>query len=198
MTLKIFLLVYLILFYGVAFFWRTYRVWRTTGINPYRLYEKEGLPGFMATYFRLIVVGTILVVLIKIFADRFYQALTPITWLERPLVTGIGLVLLVVAFGWVAVAQAQMGASWRIGIDTENKTALVTKGLFRLSRNPIFLGMRLNLLGLFLVLPNAVTLALWLLGDVSIQTQVYLEEEHLLTVHREAYEQYRKRVRRWL
>ena len=198
MALKIFLLVYLILFYGVAFFWRTYRVWRTTGINPYRLSEKEGLSGFMAAYFRLIVAGTILVVLIMIFADSFYQALTPITWLERPLVTGIGLVLLVVAFAWVAVAQAQMGTSWRIGIDTENKTALVTEGLFRLSRNPIFLGMRLNLLGLFLVLPNAVTLALWLLGDVSIQTQVYLEEEHLLTLHRDAYEQYRRRVRRWL
>jgi protein-S-isoprenylcysteine O-methyltransferase Ste14 len=31
-----------------------------------------------------------------------------------------------------------MDNSWRIGIDEENKTGLVTKGIFSISRNPIF------------------------------------------------------------
>jgi protein-S-isoprenylcysteine O-methyltransferase Ste14 len=34
----------------------------------------------------------------------------------------------------------QMGDSWRIGIDQEQKTSLVRHGVFKLSRNPIFLG----------------------------------------------------------
>ena len=39
-------------------------------------------------------------------------------------------------------------------------------GVFGLSRNPIFLGMMLTLLGLFLVIPNAVTLLTFVMGIV--------------------------------
>ncbi len=51
-----------------------------------------------------------------------------------------------------------MGNSWRIGIDTEHRTELVQRGVFRISRNPIFVGMIVTLLGLFLTIPNVVTL----------------------------------------
>mgnify|MGYP001490612632 CR=1 FL=1 len=66
-------------------------------------------------------------------------------------------------------------------------------GVFRLSRNPIFLGMRLTLLGLFLVIPNAVTLAVLVLGNVLVQVQVRLEE-----AFGEVYARYREQVRRWI
>jgi protein-S-isoprenylcysteine O-methyltransferase Ste14 len=46
----------------------------------------------------------------------------------------------------------------------------VRKGVFGLSRNPIFLGMISTLLGLFLVIPNAVTQLACVLGVVLIQT----------------------------
>jgi protein-S-isoprenylcysteine O-methyltransferase Ste14 len=91
-----------------------------------------------------------------------------------------------------------MGNAWRIGIDRTTATDLVQTGLFQYSRNPIFLGMRLNLLGLFLVLPNAAMLAIWLVGDVLMQIQVRLEEAHLHQLHGDAYHFYRQRVRRWL
>jgi protein-S-isoprenylcysteine O-methyltransferase Ste14 len=58
--------------------------------------------------------------------------------------------------------------------------------------------MRANLLGLFLVMPNAVTLTIWLLGDVLIQIQVYLEEAFLRQQHGPAYDQYSQQVPRWL
>jgi protein-S-isoprenylcysteine O-methyltransferase Ste14 len=91
-----------------------------------------------------------------------------------------------------------MGESWRIGIDEERRAPLVRKGVFGLSRNPIFLGMMLTLLGLFLVTPNAVTLLVLVLGVVLIQIQVRLEEEFLSGVHGEEYAEYRRGVRRWL
>jgi protein-S-isoprenylcysteine O-methyltransferase Ste14 len=49
-----------------------------------------------------------------------------------------------------------------------------------------------------LVLPNAVTLAIWLLGDVMLQIQVLLEEEFLRRAHGDVYQSYTKLVRRWL
>jgi protein-S-isoprenylcysteine O-methyltransferase Ste14 len=42
---------------------------------------------------------------------------------------------------WLTVrAQLDMGESWRIGVDAGEVTALVTTGVFRNVRNPIFSG----------------------------------------------------------
>src|ERR1041384_5890450 len=102
--------------------------------------------------------------------------LMPIEWLEQSLIRRIGVTLLLLSLGWTMLAQTQMGRSWRIGIDEEHRTSLVVKGVFGISRNPIFLGMILTLVGLFLTIPNAVTLLTFVLGFVLIQIQVRLEE----------------------
>lgn len=197
--MKLFIFFYLILFYGLAFFWRSYVTWRTTGINPYRLAQAEGLAGFLGQLLRLVSLGAVTAVLLYSWAPvNWYAHLGPLPWLENRVVTAVGLILLAAAFIGVLLAQAQMGSSWRIGIDEENATALVTHGIFRFSRNPIFLGMRLNLLGLFLVMPNALTLALWLVGDVAIHAQIFLEEAHLRQQHGIAYQQYQAMTPRYL
>lgn len=196
--MKLFLLTYLILFYGIAFFWRSYRIWRRTGINPYRLQNEEGMAGFLARVYRLVSVAIAVVILIYVFAGDLYLYLTPIVWLQGDVVTAVAVPLLLISFIWILIAQSQMGRSWRIGIDDENQTELVTQGVFRVSRNPIFLGMRLNLLGLFLILPNALTLAIWLLGDTAIQLQVFLEEDYLTRTHGASYQKYQAATARYL
>ena len=105
---------------------------------------------------------------------------------------------MVASLVWIWVSQTQMGNSWRIGIDEESETELVTQGVFSLSRNPIFLGMKLNSLGFFLVIPNAITLVVLLLGVALIDVQVALEEEYLGKVHGDKYKVYFNNVRRWL
>lgn len=197
--MKLLILIYLILFYGLAFFWRSYVTWRTTGINPYRLAQADGLAGFLGRLYRLVSVGVVTaVVLYSLAPATWYAYLGPLVWLEHEWITAVAVTVLMVAFCLVLLAPAQMGNSWRIGIDDENTTALVTRGIFRFSRNPIFLGMRLNLLGLFLVMPNALTIALWLLGDIAIQMQVFLEETHLQQQHGLAYQQYQACTPRYL
>ena len=91
-----------------------------------------------------------------------------------------------------------MGDSWRIGIDAEHRTTLVQRGAFRLSRNPIFVGMILTLFGLFLVIPNVGTLITLLIGIVLIGIQVRLEEEYLTRTHGDKYIEYCRNVRRWV
>lgn len=196
--LKLFLLVYMVLFFGAAFFWRSYRVWRRTGVNPYKLGGSDSAHDFIGRLFRVTNLAVLATIVIYASSDTLYQSLVPIPWLTHWVLVLIGVVLLLIALLWVLIAQAQMGDSWRIGIDSEVKTALVQQGIFRLSRNPIFLGMQVMLLGLLLVLPNAVTLAIAVLGVALIQIQVRLEEEHLLRLHGENYRAYQRRVRRWL
>jgi protein-S-isoprenylcysteine O-methyltransferase Ste14 len=58
--------------------------------------------------------------------------------------------------------------------------------------------MRVTLLGSFFAMPNAVTLAVVVVGDVLMQIQVRLEEEYLLRTHGKSYREYIRQVRRWL
>ena len=196
--IKIILPIYAILFYGIVFFWRSYQTWQITGVNPYRLKNQDSVHGLAGRTYRLISFASAAVVVIFTFWDSLYVYLTPILWLEASWLSSLGLVLLFTSLVWILFSQMQMGNAWRIGIDDENPTELVTRGVFRISRNPIFLGMRLIFLGLFLVLPNAATLVIWLLGDVMLQVQVLLEEDYLRQAHGEAYQEYTQLARRWL
>ena len=105
-------------------------------------------------------------------------------------------------FGGLAttlVAQFAMGDSWRIGVDREERTELVTGGPFQAVRNPIFAGMIPTSLGIALLVPNAVAVValVLLVAALEIQTRL-VEEPYLLEVHGSAYRDYASRVGRFL
>lgn len=197
-TLRIILPLYLLAFFVVAFLWRSYLVYKRTGVNPYVVGKSDRPIDFIENYYPIpLVVIAINTLLFSLFPS-VYQFATPIVWLDNTIVQVAALALMFFALMWTATAQMQMGKSWRIGIDTENKTELVEKGLFKMSRNPIFLGMRVALLGFFLALPNAFTLAAVALAEILMQMQVRLEEEFLTGVHGDQYRDFCSRVRRWI
>lgn len=199
MNTQYFLLTYFVVYIAIAFVWRSVAVYRATGINPVVLPSDDSAHGYIGRAFKLTFVVLALVVIVHTWWPGWLAYAGPISWVSRvAYLPEVGAALLVLSLVWVAVAQANMGTSWRVGIDEEHKTELAQSGLFRISRNPIFLGMRVTLLGFFLLLPNAVTLAVLLAGEALIQVQVRLEEAHLLGLHGEAYEAYKAKVRRWL
>lgn len=196
--MKIFLLLYFILFFGLAMILPTYRIWKTTGVNPYKLGSSDTAHDYIGKNFRLIMLVCFLVAIVFAVSPNLYSYLLPISFLTNNILANIGFVLLLIALVWVLIAQVHMQKSWRIGIDEDVKTELVQTGLFKISRNPIFLGMRVMLLGLFLIIPNAITLTILITGEMLIQTQVRLEEEFLTRSHGQAYLNYQKQVRRWI
>ena len=196
--MRIFLPLYLLVYLVAAFVWRSYLVWKKTGINPVTFKGSDTAHDFIGRMFKALFVLILLVVTVFAFLPTLYRFLLPIDWLDHPWVRGSGVALLVLSLLWTAVAQGQMGSSWRIGIDNENSTQLVHHGLFSVSRNPIFIGMMITLVGLILVIPNAITLLTLVLGSVLIGIQVRLEEEHLKNVQGRAYEEYSAKVRRWI
>lgn len=197
-VLRIILPLYLVVYFAVAFVWRSVAVYRATGINPYVLGRSDSAYDYIGVIFRLTFLSIVAVIILFSAFSSVYDYAAPLRWLERDPVRWFGLGLLLASLVWTAVAQMQMGESWRIGIDKKNRTELVEKGLFKISRNPIFLGMRLALTGFFLTMPNAITLLAMVLGDVLMQIQVRLEEEHLRGLHEEKYLEFCRRVRRWL
>jgi protein-S-isoprenylcysteine O-methyltransferase Ste14 len=197
-ALRIILPLYLLAFFVIAFLWRSYLVWKRTGINPYAIGRGNKAVDFIEHIYPFPLILILLATLTFSFAPAIYQYATPIDWLESIYVQALGLVLMGFALIWTAMAQMQMGSSWRIGIDAENRTELVETGLFGVSRNPIFLGMRSALIGFFLALPSAVTLAAVVLADVLMQIQVRLEEQFLADRHGDKYTEFCGRVRRWI
>lgn len=190
-------LLYFALFMSVAVGWRVYRVWRLSGVNALTTYRADGVYGLVSTLFRLVFAGIGVVTFVNLLPG-LVAYLTPIPWLDLPVLQLIGWLILTVSFFIVVVAQMQMGGAWRIGVDSNQRQQLITHGIFRYSRNPIFLCMRLCFFGLLLVLPNAFTLMLWALGDAMTQIQVRLEETHLHEAFGEAYRVYAQSVRRWI
>ncbi len=191
------LFLFYVLFFAAAFAWPTWRLWRRDGVNALVLPRDDSPHGLVGNWFRL--------VLLALFAGLAAVALGlpagrlgPLAWLQGEAVRGLGWAIMLLSLGWIVHAQRQMGRSWRIGIDTRDQPPLVRTGVFAISRNPIFLGMRVNLLGLLLAFPNAMTLSAYLLGEVLMQVQVRLEEQHLERELGDAYRAYCSSVRRWL
>jgi protein-S-isoprenylcysteine O-methyltransferase Ste14 len=78
-------------------------------------------------------------------------------------------------------------------------TALVTTGVYRISRNPLYLALTAIYLGIGLLLPSLPVLALVLPVLVAMRFGVIAREERYLEgKFGEDYRAYKTRVRRWL
>lgn len=110
---------------------------------------------------------------------------------ESPSVHVVGAGAASVGILGALVAQVQMGSSWRIGVDSEERTDLVTGGIFRWVRNPIFTFVLLSMIGLLLLVPSVLSILAAALSVTGIEIQVRaVEEPYLRHVHGSAYEAY--------
>ncbi len=192
-----YLLIYFLVYFGLAFVWRSVKVYRSTGINPIRLPRSDDARGYVGRMFKSLLGLCLVYLCLQSFAPHIELVFPPMAWLDNFVVQVLGWLVLSISGIMLIWAQAQMGESWRIGLDADTPGPLVVHGLFARSRNPIFLSMRLNLLGLMCLLPNLFSLLLLVCGELLIQIQVRLEEAHLPLIYGEAYEAYRAQVPRW-
>jgi protein-S-isoprenylcysteine O-methyltransferase Ste14 len=119
--------------------------------------------------------------------------------LDSPGIHAAGLALFVVGLAGTLWAQLAMGDSWRVGVDTAERTALVRRGPFRIVRNPIFTAMLCGIVGVALLVPNAVSILAVLLLAVGLELHVRLvEEPYLERVHGAAYRGYAAATGRFL
>ena len=196
MALKIYLPIYLILYMLVAFVIPTYRTYKQTGIKPITFGKNDNAHDYIGFIMKVLIVLLFVAVLTYSMSEKIYSFLVPISYLQTKTLAIIGLALIHIALVWISIAQFQMSNSWRIGIDEENKTKLVTDGVFLISRNPIFLGMIISVLGLFFIVPNALTFFLTLTTYIVIQIQIRLEEEFLQKQHAQDYVNYKLKTKR--
>jgi hypothetical protein len=104
------------------------------------------------------------------------------------------------------LALAAMGESWRLGIDlralrepaAREPAALITRGVFARSRNPIYVAFNLIAWGAFLVHGTVVFLLAALALALVLHIQILREERFLAAAHGEPFADYRRRTRRYI
>ena len=166
-------------------------------------YRRTGDFGFRTTPGVGRVIGALLpiaygVVALGVFRDRA-GAVDRIEVLDGPVLEAIGIALAAAGLPLIVVAQNTMGLSWRIGVDYEERTDLITNGPFRRVRNPIYSAMILMALGIMLIVPNVFTVVGLAIFLVAIELQVRVVEEPFLTgVHGDAYRTWAARTGRFV
>lgn len=95
-----------------------------------------------------------------------------------------------------ALATVTMKNSWRVGIP-EEKTALITDGIYKWSRNPAFVGFDLLYLSICLMFFNIPLAVVSVWAAVMLHLQILQEEAYMHDIFGEEYEQYRKHTLRY-
>ncbi|WP_262691874.1 methyltransferase family protein [Kordiimonas aestuarii] len=144
--------------------------------------------------------------LVAIVLDLYLVARPFVPGLDRLVMTApnayahYGVAVMALGIGIAVLSQVDMGKAWRIGIPSgiEASQSLVTGGLYRFSRNPIYVGIMLFIVGAVIVAPGPLTILSLLLTGVFTTKIIEAEEAFLHGAFGAEFDAYRQCTRRWL
>ena len=143
--------------------------------------------------------ATFSVIPIEIISVILYPKMTLIPALKSfPVLQWTGLAIAAIGVAFFIVAMLTMSDSWRAGIPDSDKTVFVQKGIYRISRNPAFVGFDLMYIGLLLAFPNLIHLLFAIFPIVMLHLQIRQEEVFLRNTFGAEYEEYCRKVRRYI
>ncbi|MDR2480746.1 MAG: isoprenylcysteine carboxylmethyltransferase family protein [Spirochaetaceae bacterium] len=168
------------------------RVW-VLGTSVKRLFERI-LEGILLPL--LLILGGVFIVIMAFhipLPEVISEHLIKFTWIKYAgiLFCYLGLMLFLLAL-------ISFGKAWRIGIDEVNSNELITTGIFRFSRNPIYLFLDLYFMGIMLIYPNIVFAVIAGGTIIGVHLQIVREESFLLNKFGEKYSAYKKQTRRYI
>jgi len=127
-------------------------------------------------------------------AGRFRPDLV---WFRSPRLEVCGAVLVVLGLLLMVGGAANLGRSLRVGLPT-GKTVLKTCGLYRYTRNPMYVGGLLTCLAAVARTANPVILVLSAVAAIVHHRIVLAEEKYLAAEFGDAWTEYCRKVRRYL
>lgn len=96
------------------------------------------------------------------------------------------------------ISMTTMRNSWRAGVPQNEKTELVTSGIYRYSRNPAFWGFDMMYIGILMAFFNWWLCAITTLAVLMLHLQIVnVEEDYLIVTFGDEYLSYKKKVCRY-
>lgn len=97
-----------------------------------------------------------------------------------------------------ALAVFTMQDNWRAGIAENDKTQIITNGIYKFSRNPAFLGFDCVYIGFVLMFFNLPLLLFSIAAITMLHLQIIQEEQYLAKAFGDNYINYKNKVYRYL
>jgi len=112
----------------------------------------------------------------------------------NPLTLIAGIALTFLGYACTLWCYAIMGDTWRIGVNRNEKTSLITRGPYNVIRHPIYGFQIVMLAGATLLLPTLFSIVIMVVHFICVQAKADDEESYLLGVHGETYRAYLNRT----
>ncbi|MBL1214332.1 MAG: isoprenylcysteine carboxylmethyltransferase family protein [Ignavibacteriae bacterium] len=109
----------------------------------------------------------------------------------------IGLLIVFLGFVIGILALIAMKDSWRVGIKYDQKTDLITTGIYSISRNPYFLSYNILIFGYILIFTSPILIVLYIILVVVFHRMILEEEKYLQSIQGAQYEEYKSKVNRY-
>ena len=191
--IDIFVIISLAIFY-ILFFGKTILLYRN-GIKVWIIGTKTKKPSEILLSSLLLlsfifIIITSLHIQLPIIISKF---LINIIWIKY-----IGIIFCIISLVIFLLALISFGKAWRIGIDETNSNELITSGIFKYSRNPVFLFMDLYSIGIMLIYPNIIFIIIMICTILCIHIQILQEEKFLINKFSDKYIEYMKKTRRYI
>jgi protein-S-isoprenylcysteine O-methyltransferase Ste14 len=185
--------------------------WGLLGLTRALLFYSRGIPVIVADRQRTpsqMAVDVLTLICLPVwayeivaYAWRFHFHIGP-PWVHRVLIGSIaiktvGAAVVSTAVVLYAIAVSRLGRSWRMGIDRATPGPLVTDGIYRWTRHPIYVAFDLLFVGTFLVLGRASFLFLALAWIPLMHSFMVREERFLTEFYAHAYHDYCQHVGRY-
>ena len=132
--------------------------------------------------------------ILSVFSERLYDLMLSLNCIRSISSSILGLIFFAAGLilGWAS--SANMGESWRVGVIEDQKTELITNGIYGHIRNPYFLSYYIIFLSLFLVRPSVLIGMSTMFLVFVFHMMVIKEEKHLEKLHGNRYLRYKKKT----
>lgn len=184
----------------VAIFSNRARVSRQIGRDPVVIQPFKGdtLQRYLESVLVLGIPALCLDVILNAVSPELVEQHLAVRLLRRSVIVGaLGFASVTIGLLVCGAAVRDMGASWRMGVDRLSPGPLVTGGLFRRMRHPIYAGMLLITTGMALLTADVLSIATAGAAWVGLPIQARLEEEFLVSRYGDAYRHHQSRSGRF-
>ena len=188
MVFKIYALLVIILFYSIYF--GKMIIQKKQGIRTNQL--RKGKYKNIRLVEVLLSIATITIIPIQVISIIFDFSLLSNN--IRPIGFWVGI------FGDILflISIITMKNSWRAGIPSEDNTEFISNGIYKISRNPAFVGFDLMYIGITLLYCNELTIIFSLFAIIMLHFQILQEEKYLEKTFGDDYINYKRKVFRYI
>jgi protein-S-isoprenylcysteine O-methyltransferase Ste14 len=162
------------------------------GINAISIINNKGIQRFIGIAIVTIIniwVATLLLHVIRP-DNNYLPELLDTSIINSAVADIFGIIIIILGLIIYIAAWYKLSNSWRIGLDEQSQATLVTSGVYKISRNPMYVFYSLYLTGTFFINGTIIFLLFAIALAASMHFLILEEEKSLLRTHGDVYDHY--------